>query len=111
MRDVTIYDLGRPNKRRTIYADSGTLAFADNRRDLYMRLYHGMMMSAPTDRPGQLNRIYYAQDSSRSKTSRTRFRSIDADTASKGDREMSVCEMQRGYEVRRRACIARAPTA
>src|SRR4029079_18984873 len=26
------------------------------------------------------------------------FKSIDADTSSKGDREMSVCEMQKGYE-------------
>ena len=35
------------------------------------------------------------------------FKTIDADTATKGDREMSVCEMQAEYETRN---IARART-
>lgn len=98
MHDVRIYDLSAADKRRTIYADSGTLAFADNRRDLYMRLHHGWILSAPSDRPGQLNRVYYTQDQLKVKDVANQFQSINADTASKSDREMSVCEMQRGYE-------------
>src|SRR6185312_3944673 len=47
IRDVTIYDVANPANRRTIYADSGTLAFATNRRDLVMHLFSGMMMTSP----------------------------------------------------------------
>jgi lipopolysaccharide export system permease protein len=98
MTDVTIYDVGDPTKRRTIYADSGTLSFAGNRRDLMMHLYHGMMMSSPTDKPGQVDRIYYTQDVLRIRDVANSFVAVDADTAMKGDREMSVCEMQKEYE-------------
>jgi lipopolysaccharide export system permease protein len=91
MHDVTIYDVSDPTRRRTIYADSGTLAFAENRRDLSMRLFDGMMMSAPTNQPEQLNRIYYHQDVLRIRDVANAFQPIDADTATKSDREMSVC--------------------
>ena len=98
MTDVTIYDVSDAAKRRTIYADSGTLAFAENRRDLMMHLYHGMMMSSPSDKPQQLSRIYYKQDVLRVRDVANSFVAVDADTAMKGDREMSVCEMQKEYD-------------
>jgi len=98
MTDVTIYDVSDASKRRTIYADSGTLSFAENRRDLMMHLYHGMMMSSPSDKPQQLNRIYYKEDVMRIRDVANSFQAVDADTAMKGDREMSVCEMQKEYE-------------
>jgi len=99
MRDVTIYDLNDPNRRRTIYADSGTLAFAENRRDLNMRLTNGVMMSAPSDQPWQLNRIYYRHETLKIRDVANQFTSINADTTSKGDREMSICEMQQRYDM------------
>jgi lipopolysaccharide export system permease protein len=99
MRDITIYDLGDPNRRRTIYADSGTLAFAENRQDLAMRLAHGLMMSAPNDQPQQLNRIYYKQETLKVRDVANSFNPINADTTSKGDREMSICEMQHHYNI------------
>ena len=98
MTDVSIYDVSDASKRRTIYADSGTLAFAENRRDLMMHLYHGWMMSSPTDKPQQLNRIYYNEDVLRVRDVANSFVAVDADTAMKGDREMSVCEMQKEYD-------------
>ncbi|HEY2165040.1 MAG TPA: LptF/LptG family permease, partial [Gemmatimonadaceae bacterium] len=100
MRDITIYDVYDPTKRKTIFADHGTLSFASNRTDLILHLYDGMMMSAPSNQPGQLNRIYYKQDEMRVKDVANVFKTIDADTTSKGDREMSVCEMQAEYEKR-----------
>jgi lipopolysaccharide export system permease protein len=99
MRDVTIYDMGDPNRRRTIYADSGTLTFAANRRDLNMLLTNGVMMSTPNDQPGQLNRIYYHHETLKVKDVANQFTSLNADTTSKGDREMSICEMQIRYDV------------
>jgi lipopolysaccharide export system permease protein len=100
MRDITIYDVYDPTKRKTIFADHGTLSFASNKTDLILHLYDGMMMSAPSNQPGQLNRIYYKQDEMRVKDVANHFTTIDADTTSKGDREMSVCEMQAEYEKR-----------
>ena len=103
MRDVTIYDVSDAKRRRTIYADSGTLELAPNKRDLLMHLYHGMMMSVPTDQHDQLDRIYYRQDQLKVRDVANSFQSINADTAAKGEREMSVCEMQQEYEARHRA--------
>ena len=98
MRDVTIYDVSDASRRRTIYADSGTLGFAQNRRDLMMTLFDGMMLSAPTNQPEQLNRIYYKQDHLLVRDIANVFTPIDADTAMKGEREMSICEMQKEYD-------------
>src|SRR5581483_10152660 len=89
MRDITIYDVSDAARRRTIYADSGTLAFAPNKRDLVMHLYKGMMLSSPTAQTDQLDRIYYGQDALKVRDVANSFQSVDADTASKGEREMT----------------------
>ena len=103
MRDVTIYDVSDARKRRTIYADSGTLQLAPNRRDLLMHLYHGMMMSVPTNQSEQLDRIYYNEDQLKVRDVANSFQTISSDTAAKGEREMSVCEMQAEFESRNRS--------
>jgi lipopolysaccharide export system permease protein len=103
MRDITIYDLNDPQRRRTIYANHGTLAFASNKRDLIMHLFDGMMLSSPNNEVAQLDRVYYKEDQLRVRDVSNSFQSINADTTSKGEREMSVCEMQKEYETRNRA--------
>ena len=90
-----IYDLGDPTRRRTIYADSGAIALAANRKDLDLDLYHGQMQEVATDKPGQLNRLFYEHDRIRIRDVARDFKRTDANSSSKGDREMSVCEMQR----------------
>lgn len=99
LRDVIIYDVSDGAQRKTIYADSGTLAFAPNRRDLDMHLFSGMMLSAANDKPGQINRIYFKESRRKVRDVANSFDPISADSSSKGDREMSVCEMQRQYEI------------
>lgn len=95
MRDVTIYDLSNPVNRRTIYADSGNIELAPNRRDLQMTLYSGLMQTVPTDKPEQVTRMYFQRQLMRVAGVASQFQETgDADTVSKGDREMSVCEMQ-----------------
>ena len=94
MRDITIFDLGDDRERRTIYGDSGTLAFAPNKQDLIMHLYHGMILSVPTAQPAQLQRIYYAENRLKVQDVANSFQATSADTTSKGEREMSICEMQ-----------------
>lgn len=96
LKEVVIYDLGDPTRRRTIYADSGRIALAPNRKDLDLDLFHGQMQEVATDKPTQLDRLFFDHD-------RVRFRDVasgdfektNADSSAKGDREMSVCEMQR----------------
>lgn len=95
MKEVVIYDLGDPTRRRTIYADSGRIAFAQNRTDLDLDLYHGQMQEVATERPGQLNRLFYKHDRIRVRDVGRSFKKTESDLSSKGDREMSVCEMQR----------------
>jgi lipopolysaccharide export system permease protein len=98
MRDVTIYDLSDPTRRRTIYADSGNMALARNQSDLLMTLYHGTMQDVPVTNPSQLQRLFFTTDLITVKGVANQFQKSD-EGQNKGNREMSVCEMQR--EVRR----------
>jgi lipopolysaccharide export system permease protein len=96
LKEVVIYDLADQNRRRTIYADSGRIALAANGKDLDLDLFHGQMQEVATDKPAQLDRLFFDHD-------RVRFRDVasgdfqqtNSDSSAKGDREMSVCEMQR----------------
>lgn len=96
MKEVVIYDLGDPTRRRTIYADSGRIALASNRRDLDLDLFHGQMQEVATDKPGQLDRLFFDHDRVRfQNVASGDFEKTNSDSSAKGDREMSVCEMQR----------------
>ena len=95
MKDVVIYDLSDPLRRRTIYADRGTLRLASNRKDLDMTLYNGVMMEVPNNKPRELTRLFYKRDRLRVKSVFSTYEESQTGTISKGDREMSVCEMQR----------------
>ena len=97
MREVTIYDLTDPTKRRTIYADSGTLAMASNHADLLMVLYSGMMEDIPTADRLQLQRLFFQRDAIRIAGVANQFQKSTTDQG-KGNREMSVCEMQRDVD-------------
>jgi lipopolysaccharide export system permease protein len=62
------------------------------------------METVPTDKPGQLTRLYYMRQLMRVMGVASQFQQTgDADTVTKGDREMSVCEMQ--------AALSRADTS
>ncbi|HEX6600001.1 MAG TPA: LptF/LptG family permease [Gemmatimonadaceae bacterium] len=96
MKEVVIYDLADPTRRRTIYADSGRIALAPNRKDLDLDLYHGQMQEVATDKPAQLDRLFFDHDRVRfPDVASPSFEKTNADSTAKGDREMSVCEMQR----------------
>lgn len=102
LKGVTIFDVSDGTRRRSIYADSGKLSFASNKRDLVVHLYNGMMMSVPTDKPTQLSRIYYQQDIQKVRDVANSIDVGNADTTQKGEREMTVCEMQNQFEMKDR---------
>jgi lipopolysaccharide export system permease protein len=92
MREVVIYDLGDPTRRRTIYADSGTMALtADG--DLKLLLYHGSIQDIQKSSPDELQRIYYMVNHVRVHGVGNSLTRSTNDTY-KSQREMSVCEMQ-----------------
>ncbi|MEP7002300.1 MAG: 30S ribosomal protein S2, partial [bacterium] len=95
MMKVVIYNLADPQRRKTIYADSGHIQFAANRIDLDLTLYHGQMQEVSTEKPSQLDRLFFDQDRIRiANVGSGGWKQSAADSTSKGDREMSVCEMQ-----------------
>lgn len=57
--DVAIYDLSAPTRYRTIYADSGTMAFNPSGTDLYLTLYDGWVHESRTDQPGSFSRLRF----------------------------------------------------
>jgi len=93
MTDVTIYDLSDVGQRRTIYADSGELAFTEGGSDLLLTLYHGSTLTIPRTEPERLERLrfqknYVVVEGVSNSLEMTRSDSY------KSDREMSVCELQ-----------------
>jgi hypothetical protein len=93
MKDVTIYDLTDVTRRRTIYADSGELAFAANGRDLILTLYKGSTLEVPRAEPTKLQRASFAQNFVRVEGVANQLEMTRSDSY-KSDREMTVCELQ-----------------
>ncbi|MEA2763125.1 MAG: lipopolysaccharide export system permease protein [Gemmatimonadaceae bacterium] len=93
MREVTIYDMSDPTRRRTIFADSGNMGMSKGMTDLELTLYKGNMQDVPTNNPDELQRLYFNVDLVRVRGVGNQFQKTTADSY-KSDREMTVCEMQ-----------------
>jgi len=95
LKVVTIYDMSDPIRRRTIYADSGRMELVAD--DLVLTLYDGHMQEVPKNDPTQLQRLFFDVDRIRVRAVANSLTRTDSTNTYKGDREMSVCEMQRQY--------------
>jgi len=93
MTDVTIYDLTDVMRRRTIYADSGELAFASNGSDLLLTLYQGTTLVVPRAEPERLQRAEFDRNYVRVEGVANQLELSTSDRY-KSDREMTVCELQ-----------------
>ena len=93
LRVVTIYDLADPIRRRTIFADSGKMELVGD--DLLLTLYDGHMQEVPKNEVTQLQRLFYDIDRIRVRNVANSLNRSDSTNTYKGEREMSVCEMQR----------------
>lgn len=102
MREVTIYDMGDPTRRRTIYADSGNMRMSKGMTDLELTLYNGNMQDVPITTPDELQRLYFDVDLIRVRGVGNQFQKTTAD-AYKSDREMTVCEMQAARDKARKS--------
>ena len=101
MREVTIYDMADPTRRRTIYADSGNMGMTRNMSDLELTLYNGNSQDVPVANPDELQRLYFDVDVIRVRGVGNQFQKTTADSY-KSDREMTVCEMQAAQDKARR---------
>ncbi len=101
MREVTIYDMADPTRRRTIYADSGNMKMSKGMTDLELVLYNGNSQDVPTANADELQRLYFNVDLIRVRGVGNQFQKTTAD-AYKSDREMTVCEMQAAQDKARR---------
>jgi len=100
MREVTIYDMSDPTRRRTIYADSGNMGMSKGLTDLELTLFHGNMEDVPTNNADELQRLYFNVDLIRVRGVGNQFQKSGTDMY-KGDREMTVCEMQAAQDAAR----------
>jgi lipopolysaccharide export system permease protein len=101
MREVTIYDMGDPTRRRTIYADSGDMRMTNGMSDLELTLYSGNTQDVPVNNLEELQRLYFNVDVVRVRGVGNQFQKTTADSY-KSDREMTVCEMQAAQDKARR---------
>ncbi|MDQ6689811.1 MAG: LptF/LptG family permease, partial [Gemmatimonadota bacterium] len=101
MREVTIYDMSDPTRRRTIFADSGNMGMSRNLTDLELTLYKGNMQDVPTNNPDELQRLYFNVDLVRFRGVGNQFQKTTTDSY-KSDREMTVCEMQAAQDKARK---------
>jgi lipopolysaccharide export system permease protein len=95
LRDVAIFDLADQDRRRVIYADSGYLAITEDQEDAYLTLYSGVMHEFDRSDPAAFQLAGFERDRVRIEGVGNELRRTLTDDY-KSDREMSVCEMERG---------------
>ena len=61
LRDVVIYDMSVPGRDRTVYADSGRMAFNRQQTDLFLTLYHGWVHEIRDSEPGSFQRVFFTR--------------------------------------------------
>jgi lipopolysaccharide export system permease protein len=102
LRDVVIYDFTSNQRRRTIYADSGYMAFNADRTILLLTLFNGYVHDYDRTQPGLFRRVFFNSDMIKVRGVSNQFERSAMDTW-KGEREMSVCEMDESLRGQLRA--------
>lgn len=100
LRDLVIFDLGRQDLERTIYADSGLMAFNATQTDLYLTLFDGSMHETDRATPHMDQHTYYAEQVIRISGVSNELE-LGRGTAFRGDREMNVSMMREEVQSRR----------
>jgi len=92
LRGVTIYDVGGEASRRIIYADSGSMAYAEGQTDLSLRLFNGSIHQYRPAEPTRFQLTYFSVNDIRVKNVYDELQRNTSESI-RGDREMSTCEM------------------
>lgn len=94
LRDVVIHDLADGVRRRTIYADSGFVRFNTERTDLFLTLFNGYVHDYDRSESEVFRRIFFQTDLVRMRGVSNELQQTGPNDF-RGDREMSLCEMER----------------
>lgn len=98
--DVVIYDLSDSGRDRTIYADSGQMAFNAARTDLFLTLYDGWVHERERREPDRFTRMFYDEQVIRM-AGVGNVLQRDSTNSYRGDREMSVAMLAEEIRTRR----------
>ena len=88
LRDVAIYDMSLGQKVRTVYADSGRMAWNQGRTNLLLTLYDGYVLEVDTYDPRQFQHVQFTMQEQVLKGLGDELTRIDESYRS--DREMSL---------------------
>ena len=111
LRGVTIYDVGSEASRRIIYADSGSMAYAEGQTDLSLRLYDGSIHEYRPAEPTRFQLTYFSVNDIRVKNVYDQLQRNTSESI-RGDRDMSTCEMLEViHDARQQQNIARQERA
>ncbi len=100
LKDVVIYDLSDPAKARTVYADSGRMAFNRERTDLFLELRSGWVHDLSTRQPDQFQRTRFDSYLLDLKDVGNQFE--HSGDSYRGDREMGLAELRAEAESARK---------
>lgn len=92
LRDVTIYDLTDQERKRIIYADSGSMALSANQEVLYLTLFDGIMHEMSRSDAKTFQQVEFQRNVIRVEGVGNALDTSDDNY--KSDREMGVCEME-----------------
>jgi lipopolysaccharide export system permease protein len=104
LRDVTIYDVADQDRSRVTYADSGYLTATENQENLYITLFHGMMHEFSRYDTKLFQETRFEREVIKVAGVGNALDRSTGDTF-KGDREMSICEMDRVISSARRELV------
>ena len=93
LRDVAIYDLGQPDERRVIYADSGLIGYAPGGVDVRLRLWHGTIHEAKAATPDLFQVTDFRVNTIRVRDVGNELNRRTDEDEIRGEREMSTCEL------------------
>ena len=104
LKDVTIYDLEDPERRRIITADSGRMAYTPAGTDLYLTLRDGEVHEVKRDDPAHFNRTFYVINRIKVAGIGNTLERTESDSY-RGDRETTICGMQQVVAQARRDIV------
>ncbi|MBW8772966.1 MAG: LptF/LptG family permease, partial [Gemmatimonadetes bacterium] len=93
LKDVAIYDLGQPDERRIIYADSGVIGYAPGGVDVRLRLWHGTIHATKAASPELFQVTDFRVNTIRVRDVGNDLNRRTDDDVGRGERELSTCEL------------------
>jgi lipopolysaccharide export system permease protein len=93
LKDVVIYDFSDQGRDRTVYADSGVMAFNDEHTDLFLMLYDGWINQIDHDNPERFVRSFFTQYQIQMRGIGTEL-TRSANVGHRSDREMNLAMLR-----------------